>query len=173
MADYAFRTIGDRLEIQRLWEQGYSPKEIAGTVGKSLDVVYTELSRGRDGTRLPDQRLRYSAELAQRKVQQSLERRGRKAGKPTDGKAAGQYGRRKGEPHETEGNQVAAGGSRHHDRATGQDHFSDLPPAGRTGAGPHRKLPRHKRHRENDQHSRTQDIYLGGGRGVLPKDRGR
>ena len=42
MADYAFRTIGDRLEIQRLWEQGYSPKEIAGTVGKSLDVVYTE-----------------------------------------------------------------------------------------------------------------------------------
>ena len=40
MADYAFRTIGDRLEIQRLWEQGYSPKEIAGTVGKSLDVVY-------------------------------------------------------------------------------------------------------------------------------------
>ena len=52
MADYAFRTIGDRLEIQRLWEQGYSPKEIAGTVGKSLDVVYTELSRGRDGTRL-------------------------------------------------------------------------------------------------------------------------
>ena len=54
MADYAFRTIGDRLEIQRLWEQGYSPKEIAGTVGKSLDVVYTELSRGRDGTRLPD-----------------------------------------------------------------------------------------------------------------------
>ena len=68
MADYAFRTIGDRLEIQRLWEQGYSPKEIAGTVGKSLDVVYTELSRGRDGTRLPDQRLRYSAELAQRNV---------------------------------------------------------------------------------------------------------
>ena len=46
-------------------------------------MVYTELSRGRDGSRLPDQRLRYSAELAQRKVQQSLERRGRKARKPT------------------------------------------------------------------------------------------
>ncbi len=85
MADYAFRTIGDRLEIQRLWEKGYSPKEIAGTVGKSLGVVYTELSRGRDGTRLPDQRLRYSADLAQRKVQQSLERRGRKA---SDGAAS-------------------------------------------------------------------------------------
>ena len=76
MADYAFRTIGDRMEIQRMWESGLSPKEIAGETGKSLDVVYTELSRGRDGSRLPDQRLRYSAEL-------SLERRGRKARKPT------------------------------------------------------------------------------------------
>ena len=83
MADYAFRTIGDRMEIQRMWESGLSQKEIAGETGKSLDVVYTELSRGRDGSRLPDQRLRYSAELAQRKVQQSLERRGRKARKPT------------------------------------------------------------------------------------------
>ena len=45
MADYAFRTIGDRLEIQKMWEQGYSPKEIAGTFGKSLAVGYTELSR--------------------------------------------------------------------------------------------------------------------------------
>ena len=83
MADYAFRTIGDRVEIQKMWEKGYSPKKIAEDTGKSLAVVYTELSRGRDGTRLPDQRLRYSAELAQRRVQQSLERRGRKARKPT------------------------------------------------------------------------------------------
>ena len=62
MADYAFRTIGDRVEIQKMWEKGYSPKKIAEDTGKSLAVVYTELSRGRDGTRLPDQRLRYSAE---------------------------------------------------------------------------------------------------------------
>ena len=41
MADYAFRTIGDRMEIQRMWENGLSPKEIAGETGKSLDVVYT------------------------------------------------------------------------------------------------------------------------------------
>lgn len=81
MADYAFRTIEDRRKIQEMWEEGRSPREIAGAFEKSLDVVYTELSRGRDGTRLPDQRLRYSADLAQRKVQQSLERRGRKAGK--------------------------------------------------------------------------------------------
>ena len=65
------------------WKFRECGKAGAGETGKSLDVVYTELSRGRDGSRLPDQRLRYSAELAQRKVQQSLERRGRKARKPT------------------------------------------------------------------------------------------
>lgn len=82
MADYAFRTIGDRLEIQRLWEQGYSPKEIAGTVGKLPGRgLYGTFPGPGPGTRLPDQRLRYSAELAQRKVQQSLERPGQKSRK--------------------------------------------------------------------------------------------
>lgn len=81
MADYAFRTIRERAEIQRMWEVGATPKEIAAAVGKSLTSIYTELERGRDGTRLPDQRLKYNAELAQRRMQQSLERRGRKAAK--------------------------------------------------------------------------------------------
>lgn len=91
MADYAFRTIGDRMKFQNLWEQGLTPKEIAEGLGKSMAVVYAELSRGRDGSRLPDQRLAYSAELAQQRVQQSLEQRGRKAGQPTDcNRAAGQ-----------------------------------------------------------------------------------
>lgn len=66
-----------------MWEGGRSPREIAGAFGKSLDAVYTELTRGRDGTRLPDGRLRYNADFAQGKVRQSLERRGRKARKPT------------------------------------------------------------------------------------------
>lgn len=78
MADYAFRSIEDRREIQALWEKGLSPKDISAKLEKTVTVVYTELSRGRDGTRLPDQRLRYNADLAQRRVQQSLERRGRK-----------------------------------------------------------------------------------------------
>ena len=38
-------------------------------------------SFGQDGTRLPDQRRRYNADLAQLRVQQSLEWRGRKAAK--------------------------------------------------------------------------------------------
>lgn len=36
-----------------------SVKEIAGSLGISLSAVYAELRRGRDGTRLPDKRLRY------------------------------------------------------------------------------------------------------------------
>lgn len=88
MADYAFRTLEDRQKIEKLWEDGRTPKEISETTGVSIYVVYNELARGRDGTRLPDQRLRYSAELAQRRVQASLERRGKRAGQPTDSNQA-------------------------------------------------------------------------------------
>ena len=94
MADYAFRTLEDRQKIEKLWEDGRTPKEISTHLEKSLTVIYTELNRGQDGTRLPDQRLRYSAELAQRRVQASLERRGKRTGQPTNsGKAAGAAGR--------------------------------------------------------------------------------
>ena len=94
MADYAFRTLEDRQKIEKLWEDGRTPKEISTHLEKSLTVIYTELNRGQDGTRLPDQRLRYSAELAQRRVQASLERRGKRTGQPTNsGKAAEAAGR--------------------------------------------------------------------------------
>lgn len=89
MADYAFRTLEDRQKIEKLWEDGRTPKEISETMGVSVHVVYNELTRGQDGTRLPDQRLRYSAELAQRRVQASLERRGKRTGQPTDMGAGG------------------------------------------------------------------------------------
>ena len=94
VADYAFRTLEDRQKIEKLWENGRTPKEISETTGVSVHVVYKEMTRGQDGTRLPDQRLRYSAELAQRRVQASLERRGKRAGQPTNsGKTAGAAGR--------------------------------------------------------------------------------
>lgn len=80
MADYAFRSYHERQEIERMVEAGMSVKEIAGSLGISLSAVYTELRRGRDGTRLPDKRLRYNADLAQLSVQQGLERRGRRSG---------------------------------------------------------------------------------------------
>ena len=84
MADYAFRTLEDRQKIEKLWVDGRTPKEISASLDKSMAVIYAELTRGQDGTRLPDRRLRYSAELAQRRVQASLERRGKRAGQPAD-----------------------------------------------------------------------------------------
>lgn len=89
MADYAFRTLEDRQKIEKLWENGRTPKEISETTGVSVHVIYTELTRGQDGTRLPDQRLRYSADVAQRRVQASLERRGKRTGQPAEGGTAG------------------------------------------------------------------------------------
>ncbi len=80
MADYAFRSYHERQEIERMVEAGMSVKEIAGSLGISLSAVYAELRCGRDGTRLPDKRLRYNADLAQLSVQQGLERRGRRSG---------------------------------------------------------------------------------------------
>ena len=79
MAGYAFRSFEERQNIQGMWEDGLSAKDIATALEKSPSAIYTELRRGRDGTRLPDQRLRYDAALAQLHVQQGLERRGRKA----------------------------------------------------------------------------------------------
>lgn len=79
MADYAFRSYEERQKIQSLWEKdGTTAKDIAEALELSLSAVYTELRRGRDGTRLPDQRLKYDADLAQLRVQEALERRGRK-----------------------------------------------------------------------------------------------
>lgn len=80
MADYAFRSYHERQEIERMVEAGMSAKDIAASLGISPSAVYAELRRGRDGTRLPDKRLRYNADLAQLSVQQGLERRGRRSG---------------------------------------------------------------------------------------------
>lgn len=79
MADYAFRSFDERQKIQGMWEASLSAQDIATEMELSLSSVYTELRRGYDGTRLPNKRRRYDADLAQLRVQESLERRGRKA----------------------------------------------------------------------------------------------
>lgn len=79
MADYAFRSYEERLKIQNMWENDVPTKDIADALGVSLSSIYTELRRGRDGSRLPNKRRRYDADLAQLRVQESFERRGRKA----------------------------------------------------------------------------------------------
>ena len=73
MAGYSFRSYEERQTIQRLWEAGASAKKIADALEAPLSSIYTELNRGQDGTRLC-----YNADLAQLRLQQSFEQRGRK-----------------------------------------------------------------------------------------------
>lgn len=72
MAGYAFRTFDEWKKIENLWEAGTPAKDIATKLNISASALYTELRRGQDGTRLPDQRRRYNADLAQLRVQQCL-----------------------------------------------------------------------------------------------------
>ena len=81
MACYTMRTYEERTVIQKMWNDGAQAKEIADKLEAPLSTIYSELRRGQDGSRLQNQRLRYSADLAQLRVQQSFERRGRRAGK--------------------------------------------------------------------------------------------
>lgn len=80
MACYTTRTYEERRTIQRLWEAGVQAKEIADELEAPLSSIYSELRRGQDGSRLSNKRLRYDADLAQLRIQQSFERRGRKTG---------------------------------------------------------------------------------------------
>ena len=84
MACYGTRTYEERRTIQNLWEAGVQVRMIADKLGAPLSSIYYELRRGQDGSRLPNQRLRYSADLAQERMQQSFERRGRKARSGTE-----------------------------------------------------------------------------------------
>ncbi len=81
MACYTMRTYEERMTIQKMWNDGAQAKKIADKLEAPLSTIYSELRRGQDGSRLQNQRLRYSADLAQLRVQQSFERRGRRAGK--------------------------------------------------------------------------------------------
>ena len=53
MADYAFRTLQARQNLQTLWEQGKEVKDLAEVIGVPLSTIYKELRRGRSGDRLP------------------------------------------------------------------------------------------------------------------------
>jgi len=79
MASYAFATLQARQTLQELWEQGKTVKDMAEALDVPLSTLYTELRRGRSGVRLPDQRLQYDATLAQLRMQQELERRGKQS----------------------------------------------------------------------------------------------
>ena len=88
MACYTSRTYEERRTIQELWEAGVQAKEIADKLDAPLSSIYSELRRGQDGSRLPNQRMRYNADLAQLRIQQSFERRGRRTGEGPERKGA-------------------------------------------------------------------------------------
>lgn len=79
MASYAFATLQARQKLQELWEQGMAVKDLSTALEVPLSTLYAELRRGRSGDRLPDQRLQYDATLAQLRMQQELERRGKQS----------------------------------------------------------------------------------------------
>lgn len=79
MASYAFATLQARQKLQELWEQGMAVKDLSAALEVPLSTLYMELRRGRSGDRLPDQRLQYDASLAQLRMQQELERRGKQS----------------------------------------------------------------------------------------------
>ena len=88
MTSYISRTYEGRRTIQRLWEDDVQAKEIADKLDAPLSSIYSELRRGQDVSRLPNQRLCCNADLAQLRIQQSFERRGRNAGESPDRKGA-------------------------------------------------------------------------------------
>lgn len=79
------RSLQNRREIQRAYEFGASAEQLLLVMDvSSLTTVYRELKNGYDGTRLPDGRRRYSAELAHERFLESLEHRGRRKEKEAE-----------------------------------------------------------------------------------------
>lgn len=74
----------ERRLIAEKWAAYASVREIADLVGVAPKTIYMELRRGSDGTLDANSREAYNPELAQRRFQESLRRRG----KPVNGKQA-------------------------------------------------------------------------------------
>lgn len=76
-----FKTIefADRKRVAALWAAGAKVKDIAEEIGVTPNSVYTELKRGQDGETLDKNfRLAYDPELAEKRTQEAIRRRGRR-----------------------------------------------------------------------------------------------
>lgn len=68
----------ERVKISEAWAKYATVREIAGMLGVAPKTIYQELKRGNDGGALDkNQRPAYDPELAQRRFQANLRRRGR------------------------------------------------------------------------------------------------
>lgn len=77
--NYRYLTFEDRKNIEAWHARGDRPLEIAARLGVHTATIYHELQRGYTGALDKEQRDVYSAERAQRIVQESFKRRGRRA----------------------------------------------------------------------------------------------
>lgn len=68
----------ERAEIAQAWGGYASVAEIAKKMGVARKTIYEELRRGQDGQLDQNQRPVYNPELAQRRFQENLRRRGSK-----------------------------------------------------------------------------------------------
>lgn len=71
-----YLTYDDRKSIEALYASGVSLTDIASELGVHLATIYRELTRGGTGELDDNGRCRYSAELAQKTVQNNIKRRG-------------------------------------------------------------------------------------------------
>ncbi len=74
---YKYLTFEDRQKIEALRADNVPPFQIAAKLGVHTATIYNELKRGYTGERDEQQREVYSAEQAQRTVQEHFKRRGR------------------------------------------------------------------------------------------------
>lgn len=77
-SQYKYISFSDRKTIEKMYAKGDSPRDIAAIIGCHIATLYIELQRGRNGKLDANQRPAYSASIAQRTVQESFRRRGRK-----------------------------------------------------------------------------------------------
>ncbi len=71
-----YLTYEDRKSIEALYAAGVSLADIASELGVHLATIYREMTRGGTGELDGNGRSGYSAELAQKTVQNSIKRRG-------------------------------------------------------------------------------------------------
>ena len=71
-----YLTYEDRKSIEALYKAGESLVDIASELGVHLATIYREMTRGGTGELDGNGRSGYSAEIAQKTVQESIKRRG-------------------------------------------------------------------------------------------------
>lgn len=76
---YRYLTFEERKEIEVMHRDGARPQDVAAHLHVHVATIYKELRRGDTGKLDANMRQEYSAELAQRRIQENFRSRGRRA----------------------------------------------------------------------------------------------